>query len=162
MHAKDIFTHHVADARHFGSGEVAEYLGLTPLQLHRLLNRHELTSSGQLGKGKGSRRWFIIEDIYRVATALFLIQDGFNAEVVSQAVQTLEDADFYGAHDERGDFSEMGILFKRTPKKPEVRTFRVESPPQLRIDGDVYYALALNQVTRKIDGRIRPKTKGRM
>jgi DNA-binding transcriptional MerR regulator len=151
----EFFVTHVAKVRHFGSGEVAKILGVTPLQLHRLLTRHQLTSSGQLGQGKGSRRWFTIEDIYRIATAIFLIKDGFNAKTVSSAVQTLEDEDFYGTHDERGEFSEMGIFLKRATGEPEVGTFRSDSRPELRVGGDVYYALPLDQVTRTIDRRIR-------
>lgn len=152
---KDSFATGVSGVRHFGSGEVAEIFNLEPWRLHRILGRYELTSSGQLGRGRGSRRWFTTEDIYRIATALFLIEDGFGSKMVSSIVQTLEDEDFYGTHNERGEFSEMGVLLKRTSKGRQAAAFRLNTPPEIRLSGPIYYALALNQITQMIDRRIK-------
>lgn len=158
---KDVFQTAIANVPHFGSGEVAEILGLEPWELHRVLGRYQLTSSGQLGRGKGSRRWFTTEDVYRIATARFLIRDGFSRQIVSSIVQTLEDRDFYGAHNETGDFSDLGILLRRTNEGPRVEIFRSDSPPELRLEGAVYYALGLDRVTGAIQRRIQEIRKKR-
>jgi len=152
---EDFFPTSSAKVPHFGSGEVAAILGKEPWELHRILTRYQLRSAGQLGQGRGSRRWFTTEDIYRIATALFLIKDGFGSKIVSSIVQTLEDSEFYGGHDEHGAFSQLGVLLRRTKEGPQVRTFRSDAPPELRIEGPAYYALRLDQITRTIDRRIR-------
>ena len=152
---EDFFRTASAKVPHFGSGEVASILELPPWKLHRILTRYQLTSAGQLGQGRGSRRWFTTEDIYRIATALFLIQDGFGPKIVSSIVQTIGDSDFYGDHDEHGEFSQLGVWLQRTKEGRQVRTFRSDAPPELRIGGSAYYALSLDQITRTIDRRIR-------
>lgn len=134
----------------FGSGEVAEMFGMPAWEFHRFLGRYQLTSSGQLGKGRGSRRWFKTEDVYRIATALFLIRDGFAPAFVADIVQELEDLDFYGGH----EFTAFGISLRRTEDKPEIRIFKSNAPPEMKPGGETFYAVNLSQVTKEADQRI--------
>ena len=138
----------------FGSGEVAETLGVELWQLNRFLSRYELSSSGQLGQGRGSRRLYNTDDVYRVATAMFLIKDGFAPKLVAQITQTLEDADFFGGHNEEGEFSAFGICLRRDESGPKVHIFRSDSPPQVGVESKTYYALNLSSITRSVDRRI--------
>jgi hypothetical protein len=158
---ENLLDERAAEVRHFGSGEVADIFGIEPWELHRILSRYELTSSGQLGTGRGSRRWFTKEDIYKIGTARFLIEDGFSREMVSSIVQTLEDRDFYGAHNECGDFSEMGIFLRRSKKDRTVGTFRSDALPEIRVGGPIYYSLNLDQITRQVDRTIQEKDRNK-
>ena len=138
----------------FGAAEVEAILRIEHWRLHRFLSRYKLTTSGQLGEGRGSRRVFSTEDIYRIATAAFLIRDGFAHKLVAQIVSLLEDEHFHGSHDDKGVFSTFGLLLRRTGKGPEASTFRLSHPPTLTLDGPVYYALDLGVITQEVNDRI--------
>ena len=145
----------VAEIPRFGSGQVAEILGVELWQLNRFLSRYELSSSGQLGEGRGSRRVYTAEDIYRIKTAMFLIRDGFALKLVAQIMQRLEDEDFYGVLSEEGNFRSIGISLWRSEKgRPEVRFYRADKPPEVTPESKAYYLLNLSTVTRDIDRRI--------
>jgi DNA-binding transcriptional MerR regulator len=137
----------------FGSGEVGEILGIEPWQLHRFLSRYDLTSSGQLGEGRGSRRLYTTEDIYRIKMAMWLIRDGFAPKLVAQIMQRIEDVDFYGSQDE-GDFQENGVSLQRADKGPEVRFFRADKPLKVGLESETYYAVLFSTITRIVNERI--------
>jgi hypothetical protein len=150
----DVFETGSIRVPHFGSGEVAQIVGLDLWELNRYLSRYSLTSSGQLGQGRGSRRWYNPEDVFRIATSIFLIKDGFAPKLVAEAVQKLEDEDFYGSHDQRGEFSEFGISFRRTDSGPEVHIYRADKPPELKMGSKTYYAIDLSAITKLVNQRI--------
>jgi len=150
----DIFDFGSLPVPHFGSGEVALILGVELWKLNRFLARYELKSSGQLGQGRGSRRVYNTEDIYRIATAMFLIRDGFAPKTVNSIMQQLEDEDFYGGHDDRGEFDEFGISLRRTDKGPEVRIFRASHPPEVGPETKTYYVVNLSTITRDVNRAI--------
>jgi hypothetical protein len=139
---------------HFGSGEVSGILKVEFWRLSRFLSRYELKSSGKLGQGRGSRRWYTTLDVYRIATAMYLIRDGFAPKLVAQIMQRLEDEHFYGGPNESGEFSGFGIFLRRRGAGPEVGTFRANKPPEMKADGEIYYALNLSTITRSVDRRI--------
>ena len=151
---EDIFETQSIAVPRFGSGEVAQILGVELWQLNRFLSRYELKASGQLGEGRGSRRVFNEEDIYRVATAMFLIRDGFAPKLVAQIMTTLEDEDFYGGVDDEGEFSEFGISLYRTRAGPGVRIFRADKFPEVSADSTTYYAVSLGNITSSVHRRI--------
>jgi len=138
----------------FGSGQVGEILGIEPWQLHRFLSRYELTSSGQLGEGRGSRRLYTTEDIYRIKMAMLLIRDGFAPKLVAQIMQEVEDLDFYGSQDDEGDFVERGVSLQRTDKGPKVRSFPADNPPKVGLENETYYAVVFSTITRIVNERI--------
>jgi hypothetical protein len=138
----------------FGSGQVAEILKVELWKLNRFLSRYELSSSGQLGQGRGSRRAYTIEDIYRIATAMYLINDGFTPKLVTEILQELEDTQFHGEHDDQGEFHQLGISLRRTDSGREIRFFREGKAPQLGLDSKTYYAVALSTITTSVDRAI--------
>src|SRR6266496_3802574 len=150
----DVFATQMIDVPRFGSGQVAEILGVELWQLNRFLSRYELTSSGQLGEGRGSRRLYTTEDVYRIRAAMFLIRDGFAQKLVAQIMPRLEDEDFQGRHDSEGEFREFGIALSRSKKGPAVNLFRADAPPKIDPDSDTYYALRLSTITQIVDRRI--------
>jgi DNA-binding transcriptional MerR regulator len=149
-----IFNLLAIEAPRFGSGEVARILGVELWQLNRFLSRYELKSSGRLGEGRGSRRVYNQEDIYRIATAMSLIRDGFALKLVAQIIATLEDEDFHGGHNERYEFSEFGISLQRGDAGPMVRIFRSDKFPLINAESKTYYAMNLSKITHDVDRRI--------
>ena len=148
------------DVPRFGSGEVAAILGVEQWELNRFLSRYELSSSGKLGEGRGSRRLYTTEDIYRIRTSMFLIRDGFAPKLVAQIMQRLEDVDFYGTQDEEGEFRELGISLSRGDQGPTVHIFRADNPPEISTTSKTYYGLDLSTITRWVDQRIALQKKG--
>src|SRR6267378_2760181 len=82
--------------RTFGTGEVAEVLGIPIWRLQKFLDspQYQLSAEGKLVEGLGSRRIFKMEDIYRIAIAKHLVQDGFAAKFVGLLLQQVDDSDF--------------------------------------------------------------------
>jgi hypothetical protein len=155
----DPFANTEVEVSRFGSGEVAAYLGVEQWQLNRFLARYELSSWGQLGEGRGSRRVYKTEDIYRIKTAMFLIRDGFAPRLVAQIMRRLEDVDFYGAHDSEGEFQELGIALSRSEKGPDVDIFRADKPPKISTESKTYYALKLSTIRHIVDREIASRKK---
>src|ERR1700680_1378682 len=95
----------------FSTGEVAEILGLGIWRLQKFLDspRYQLSGPGQLGKGKGSRRLFSTEDVYRLGIANQLVKDGFVAELIGKVVQSFDDSDLL-AWDEDGNQVRPGFV----------------------------------------------------
>ncbi len=149
------------EVRHFTTGEVARILGIPMWRLQKFLvsPRYRLSPTGQLGEGQGSRRFFRIEDVYRLGIAVALVRDGFAAKFVGAVLEQVEDDDLVG-YDERGEEARTpGIALRRGRGGPELEFF---SPPQLpdtKSEKPVYYTLDLNEVICRIDQRIAALTK---
>jgi hypothetical protein len=150
----DLFTGPAYPVPQFSTGAVAEILGLEIWRLQKFLDspRYQLSPTGRLGKGKGSRRWFTTQDVYRLGIAAFVAKDGFAPKMIAKILQQIEDRDLR-------DFSEdgevrKGIALKRTEDEPEFIFFRSGHPPILKAGGDVYYVLDMGEITWDIDSRI--------
>jgi hypothetical protein len=142
-------------APQFSSGAVAEILGIEVWQLQNFLGspRYPLSPSGQLGHGKGSRRWFTTKDVYRIGVAAFLAKDGFAPKLISRILQRIEDQHLLD-FDEHGEVY-TSIALSRIAKGPKLSFFRLGHPTDIKEGSDVYYVLDLSRVTGKIDERIR-------
>ena len=88
----------------FPAGEVAEILRVPMWRLQKFIDspQYKFSPKGKLGKGQGSRRVFTREDIYRVALAARLVEDGFAARFVGSILEEFEDHDFNESHDREG------------------------------------------------------------
>ena len=142
------------DLPRFSTGAVAEILEIENWRLQKFLEHphYQLSASGQLGEGKGSRRWFTTEDVYRIAIARFLANDGFAPKLIAMILQRLHDRDLID-FDEQGEVR-IGITLSRTGKGPRLGFFRSGNPPNVEPAGETYYVLDLGEVTRAIDRRI--------
>lgn len=139
----------------FSAGAVARIVGLDDVwKLQKLLDspRYRLKASGQLGEGKGSRRWFTDRDIYRIKVAAHLIRDGFAPKVVSAVLEDIEDPELNSV-DEEGRRTGF-VTFSRGVKGPKLSLRRSAKPPEIKPEGPIYYALDLGQITSEIDERI--------
>ena len=138
----------------FSSGEAARILGTKMRRLNNFLENYPLSSSGQLGKGRGSRRMFSREDLYRIAVASRLIRDGFTPKLVVRVLQDIEDRDLIDV-DEHMRTTRIGILFRRGKTRPQLDFFKSGHAGETKADSSVYYALDLgSEVMDEIDRRI--------
>jgi hypothetical protein len=142
----------------FGTGEVAEVVGIPIWRLQKFLDspQYQLSAVGMLGAGLGSRRFFKMEDIYRIAIAKHLVQDGFAAKFAGALLQQIEDDDFYVSHDqdgkEVGPPSWLGLI--RGTNRPVMKLFYSKQPPKLGEKDSPYYVLNLDEVKREVTKRI--------
>ena len=88
----------------YGTGEVAAILGTEIWRVQKYLDspKYGLSPSGSLGSGRGSRRVFSLQDIYRLGVAEHLVRNGFSYKFVSEALQQIEDEDLLGRIGEEG------------------------------------------------------------
>lgn len=141
----------------YSTGDAADILSIPMWRLQKFLSSpaYRLSAFDQLGgKGKGSRRMFSMESLYRLGTAIRLVQDGFTPKFVGSALKHLDQGDFREI-DEQGRYVYPGILFRRTPKGPQVDFFASGNPPEIKPEGwAVYYALDLRSVIEWVNKRI--------
>lgn len=153
------------DPHRFTTGDAASILGLPVWRFQKFLDSpsYPLSPSGQLGSGKGSRRMFSLEDVYRIGIAVFLVRDAFAPKFVGRVLREIDDRDLID-FDERGDVPGPGIGFIRGEHGPRIEQFPSNHPPEIKAGGALYYYLDLNRVIRDVDRRIAEKerkTKGR-
>ncbi len=146
----------------FLAGQAAEVLGIPLWRLQKFLSspRYKLAPAKTFGKGSGSRRVFSVEDLYRFALAIRLTRDGFAAKFIGEILEGLQDHEFVGP-DNRGEEAVLGITLSRGPKGPTLGFFRSGNPPELRVDGPVYYALDLTNIVEEVNAKVRAIAKGR-
>jgi hypothetical protein len=142
----------------FGTGEVAEVLEIPIWRLQKFLDspQYQLSAEGKLGEGLGSRRVFKREDIYRIAIAKHLVQDGLVAKFVGALLEQIEDDDFYESRDHAGsEIAPPGWLgLIRGTSRPIMKLFYSKQPPKLGEKDSPYYLLNLDEVKGEVDKRI--------
>lgn len=140
----------------FGTGEVAEILGVPMWRLQKFLDspRFQLASSETVGgKGHGSRRVFTKLDVYRIGLAARLIGDGFAPKFVASALEAIGDEELFGM-DSENNVRPAGIVFRRAKKGPQIDFFKSGGSPPVTPETPEYYVLDLGALTREIDRRI--------
>jgi hypothetical protein len=138
----------------FGTGEVAQILDVPMWRLQKFLQgqRYDLSPTGQIGKGRGSRRLFTRMDIYRIATAARLTQDGFTPTFVAEAVQQIDDEDFI---DHMGYAVDSVLAFERGQGRSVPRVYLAKQLPKMGGPDSPYYFLDLSKIMSEADGRIK-------
>ena len=145
-----------ATVHRFGTGEIAHILSLPMWRLQRLLEnpRYRLAPEGRLGVGRGSRRVFRAEDIYRIAAALYLVRDGFSTKLISRALRSTEDVDLFEWNGEEGCVDAPNVYFVRGRKQTEFELIHGKGSADMSAKGAPYYVLNLDEIVREIDRRI--------
>jgi hypothetical protein len=146
------------DLHVFGTGDVAGVLGIPIWRLQKFLDspQYQLSAEGKLGQGLGSRRVFKMEEIYRIAVAKCLVQDGFAAKFAGQLLQQIDNSDFYESHDQDGEEvpppAWLGLV--RGASAPIIKLFYSTRPPKLGEKDSPYYLLNLDAIKEEVDARI--------
>jgi hypothetical protein len=140
----------------FGTGEVAQILDLPIWRVQKFLDspKYNLSPEGQLGSGgHGSRRVFTADDIFRIAIAARMVQDGFAAKFVGSILELIEDLELSWSHDQEGiDVPPPDLLtLKRAAKGPVPKLFHSDKPPKLGEKDSPYYVLNLDEIKHGVD-----------
>jgi len=145
----------------FGTGEVSEVVGIPIWRLQKFLDspQYQLSAEGTLGAGLGSRRFFKMEDIYRIAIAKQLVQDGFAAKFVGLVLQQIDDSDFYESHDQNGKAipPPAFLALFRSERGPRSKLFDSRRLSKLGEKDSPYYLLNLDEVKGEVAKRIARK-----
>jgi hypothetical protein len=138
----------------FSTGEAAEALRMPIWRLQKFLDvkSYPLWPSTQLGRGKGKRRIFSKEDLYRVAIADFLLKDGFTPKVVAEVLEMIEDRNFID-YDEEGEAT-LGFYILREPVTRK-RSFRLFRPDRSHPPKEAYYSLDFGFAMAEVEMGIR-------
>jgi len=144
-----IFKTSVAEVDIFRASDVMRILGIEKWRLEKFLTgkQYKISPSGRLGKGQGSWRLFSHTDLYRLAVASQMVQDGFTAKFISSVLQEIEDSDLIDI-DSSGDVCTTDLGVFRSPEGPVVL------PLHAHEKWDPYYVLKLTDLVRAIDKQI--------
>src|SRR5215470_10089747 len=149
----------------FGTGEVAEILGAPMWRLQKfLLSPKYRLAAGQIGEGRGSRRVFSTEDIYRIAIAGRMVDDGFAAPFVGLVLGQIDNNDFYPSHDSEGNevSSRLGLFGIRRSAKRRPQLVFTFDPQTLGQQGAPYYVLDAGELIAEVDKRIAEQLRARL
>jgi DNA-binding transcriptional MerR regulator len=139
----------------FGTGEVARLLDVEIWRVQKYLDspKYQLSPSGKLGFGRGSRRVFTRQDLYRLAIANWMRRDGFDAAFIAHALQSLRDEEVLGVGEEEREIDYV-LAVRRSGAGPvvEVKTEgRISQAPREKY----YYVLRLREVIAEVAMRIK-------
>jgi len=114
----------------FSAGQAASILEIEPWQLQKLMDvrKYQLRPPEQMGKGRGSRRLFSFEDLYRLAIAV-------------------DQSHFW---DGQGNPVTYGVALRRGPQHRLVELFPSRQLPKPSIEGPVYYVLDFADLMRRV------------
>jgi hypothetical protein len=155
----------VPEVLSFGTGEVAEILNVPIWRLQKFLDSpsYRLAPGGRLGHGRGSRRTFSTEDVYRIAIAARMVGDGFAAPFVGSILEQFEDYDFHPGHDSEGNevSARFGLfgLGRNAEGKPELKFY--DRPQTLGQKDYPYYVLDAGELIAEVDKRIAERLRRR-
>jgi DNA-binding transcriptional MerR regulator len=144
----------------FSFGAVSKILGLETWRFQKFLDspRYQLRASGQVGEGQGSRKWFSTEDVYRIGIANFLTKDGFAPKLIAQVLDNLDDQDLFELDEEGNQVRPGFVALSRTKTGRGIQYSPSHRPPEISLDGPVYYVLDVGKLTQEIDSQIETLT----
>ncbi len=145
----DPFAVSEAESHIFRASDVTQILGMEKWRLEKFLTgkQYQISPSGHIGSGKGSWRLFSHEDLYRLAIANQMVEDGFTAKFVNKILQDIEDSELLTL-DEDGNTRATDVCVVRSDEGPHVAF------PSAAQKKNVYYVLPLHQLISNVDKRI--------
>ena len=156
--AIDILTTREVPTAEYGTGEVATMLNLPVWRLQKFLDspEYKLQPYGKLGTGRGSRRRFRDKDLYRLAIAGTLVDEGFAPWLVARVMEAIEDQDLKDV-DRNGNTLYSTIILRRTKDAPEPDIVYSEDLKKLQLGALAYYVLPLRPIVQMVDEKIEEK-----
>jgi hypothetical protein len=154
---EEFFSHPELPTHIFRAGDVIRilsFLNFEKWRLEKFLSgkQYRLSPYGHIGKGKGSWRLFRHADLYRLACAKRMVDDGFTAIFVSKVLQEIEDSDLTNIGED-GEPLVSDIPIYRSDKGPHIgftKAFTNHQP---------YYVLPLRQLIERVNKQISTKEK---
>jgi hypothetical protein len=73
----------------FESSDVVEVVGIRPIYLNKFVERrlYGIEPSFRSGEGRGSRRWFTLDDVLGIALVWWLFEGGLRTEVIKRVLR---------------------------------------------------------------------------
>jgi hypothetical protein len=73
----------------FESSDVVEVVGIRPIYLNKFVERrlYGIEPSVRSGEGRGSRRWFSLDDVFGIALVWWLFEAGLRTEVIKRVLR---------------------------------------------------------------------------
>jgi hypothetical protein len=147
--SEDVFSTPELPSHIFRASDITRILGIEKWRLEKFLTgkQYRLSPSGHIGTGRGSWRLFSHEDLYRLAIASRMVEDGFTAKFVSIVLQEIDDNELLDIN-EHGESTALDVGVFRTDEGPQVRfagAFTKQQP---------YYLLPLRELIQKVNKRI--------
>ncbi len=154
----NVFGGEPAEVPRFSIGEAAELLKMPIWRIQTFLDLDFYPlSPATPGRGKGRRRMFSTEDLYRIAIADFLLKDGFAPKLVAAVLGEIPEDEKFTSYDEKGEAT-LGVYMTRDPitRERRVRLFRPDrsQPPK-----EAYYSLDFGLPMGQVDQGIRERKK---
>jgi len=148
----DVFQTPMLETRIFRASDVTRILGIEKWRLEKFLTgkQFRLSPSGHIGEGKGSWRLFNHQDLYRLAIATRMVEDGFTAKLVSMVLQEIWDNELLD-FDENGESRAQTVGIVRSENGPRLVW---AAPPGTERP---YYVLPLGALIRNVGKRIRER-----
>jgi hypothetical protein len=149
---EDVFQTPEFETHIFRASDVTRILGIEKWRLEKFLTgkQFRLSPSGHIGEGKGSWRLFNHQDLYRLAIATWLVEDGFTAKFASLMLQEIEDSELLD-FDENGESRAQTVGVVRSESGPRVVW---AAPPGTQRP---YYVLPLGLLIKNVDKQIRER-----
>ena len=149
---EDVFQAPELETRIFRASDVTRILGMETWRLAKFVTgkQYRLSPSGHIGEGKGSWRLFNHQDLYRLAIANRMVEDGFTAKLVSMVLQEIWDNELLDI-DENGESRAQTVGLVRSEKGPRLVW---AAPPGTERP---YYVLPLRELIRNVDRQIRER-----
>lgn len=134
----------------FSIGEAVEILEMPIWRLKKFLDLsfYQLRAAKPFGRGKGKRRMFSTEDLYRIAIANFLLKDGFAPKLVVQVLEQIDDKTLKN-YDQESDETTLRVYMTRdliTRKRLVLIRPDRSQPPK-----GTYYVLDFELPMRDVD-----------
>jgi len=130
--------------------------GIPRWRLEKFLSgkRFKLSPSGHIGMGSGAWRFFNYQDVYRLAIAYRMSLDGFAPKLVSDVLKEIRDEELLDIN-RHGESTapHLGLFRKEEEEEPRVE---ILGP---HVQEEPYYVLKLDEIIRRIDGKIMSKKK---
>jgi len=75
----------------FESNDVVKIVGIRPIYLNKFVERklYGIEPSVRAGAGRGSRRWFNVDDVLGIALVWWLFEAGFRTEVIKRLLREI-------------------------------------------------------------------------
>jgi hypothetical protein len=155
----DIFRPIEIQVPEFTTGQASEILGIDTWRLQKFLDSptFKLRPNRLVGPaGRGSRRIFRDTDLYRIAIAARMTEDGFTAAVAADAASQLDKVDVSGS-DVQGRSQDYVLCLVRTKGRPQAEVLYDMKSAKSR-EG-CYYQLRLSEVLKPIRKRVNEYSK---
>jgi DNA-binding transcriptional MerR regulator len=122
------------------------------MYLNRFVERklYGIEPSIRSGKGRGSRRWFSLEDLMGIALVWWLFESGLRTEVIKRILRVLGKSQKAYSKRAASSLRQSGAEVLIITREPRLADSKEQRTPQVIVTGD---SSRINQVLKEFDGK---------